>query len=101
MLAGDLPEGLQRDAELYAGCVSGAVQQEEYLRLVTEAGFVNLQIQKQKEINLPDQLLLNYLTVDELRAYKSSPAQGIYSITVYAEKPGTAKSEPCCGPTCC
>lgn len=101
VLSGELPDGLQRDAELYAGCVSGAVQQEEYLRLVTKAGFVNIQLQKRKEINLPNQLLLNYLSLEALRTYKTNPEQGIYSITVYAEKPDTAPLTPCCGPSCC
>ena len=104
VLVGDLPDGLQRDAELYAGCVSGAIQQSAYLQLVAEAGFSNILVQKQKEIQLPDQLLLNYLTTEELQAYKSSSAQGIFSITVYAEK-ATDNLAPagksCCGPDCC
>ncbi|AQG80329.1 arsenite methyltransferase [Spirosoma montaniterrae] len=86
VLLGELPDGLQRDAELYAGCVSGAIQQEAYLSIVAEAGFQNILIQKQKEINLPNELLLNYLTLDELRAYKQAK-RGIFSITVFAQKP--------------
>lgn len=85
VLVGDLPEGLQRDAELYAGCVSGAIQQDDYLRIVSEAGFINVQIQKQKEINLPNEVLINYLTLDELQIYKQE-RRGIFSITLYAEK---------------
>ncbi|GAB4034017.1 arsenite methyltransferase [Spirosoma jeollabukense] len=85
VLMGDLPDGLQRDAELYAGCVSGAIQQDEYLQIVADAGFTNVQIQKKKGINLPNELLLKYLTLDELRTYKQGKT-GIFSITVYAEK---------------
>jgi SAM-dependent methyltransferase len=85
VLIGELPEGLQQDAELYAGCVSGAIQQADYLQVVTEAGFKNVQIQKQKVISLPSKLLLNYLTPDEIQAYQQA-GRGIFSITVYAEK---------------
>lgn len=85
VLVGELPVGLQQDAELYAGCVSGAIQQAEYLRIVAEGGFVNIQVQKQKSINLPQELLLNYLTADEIQAYQQD-GRGIFSITVYAEK---------------
>lgn len=109
VLAGDLPVGLQRDAELYAGCVSGAIQQQDYLRLVAEAGFTDIRLQKRKEINLPDPLLLNYLSPDALQQYKGSPERGIFSITVYAEKPGTQQPKACCdaavkleaGAACC
>lgn len=85
VLIGELPEGLQQDAELYAGCVSGAIQQADYLQVVAEAGFKNVQVQKQKAISLPNELLLNYLTPDEIRAYQQE-GRGIFSITLYAEK---------------
>ena len=109
VLVGDLPDGLRRDAELYAGCVSGAIPEQDYLRLVAEAGFTGVLVQKRKEINLPDQLLLNYLSPDALQQYKISSEQGIFSITVYAEKPGTLQPKPCCeasankatGAACC
>ncbi|GAB3644265.1 arsenite methyltransferase [Spirosoma arcticum] len=85
VLIGELPAGLQQDAELYAGCVSGAIQQDEYLRIVAEAGFKNVLIQKQKVISLPQELLLNYLTADEIQAYQQA-GRGIFSITVFARK---------------
>ena len=90
VLIGELPNGLQRDAELYAGCVSGAIQQDDYLKIVADAGFTNVQIQKKKVINLPNELLLNYLKPVEIQTYqqagKDHPVWGIFSITVYAEK---------------
>jgi len=85
VLIGELPAGLQQDAELYAGCVSGAIQQDDYLGIIAEAGFTNVVIQKQKPINLPQELLLNYLTADEIKAYQQD-GRGIFSITVFAEK---------------
>lgn len=85
VLIGELPAGLQQDAELYAGCVSGASQRDEYLRIVAGAGFKNVLIQKQKPINLPQELLRNYLTADEIQAYQQA-GRGIFSITVFAEK---------------
>ncbi|MBO0933101.1 arsenite methyltransferase [Fibrella aquatilis] len=101
VLVGALPDGLQRDAELYAGCVSGAIQQTDYLQLVVDAGFVNLQIQKQKVIDLPHDLLLSYLTADEITAYQQT-GRGIFSITLYAEKPGQTATPVCCpGSGCC
>ena len=95
VLMGDLPEGLQKSAEMYAGCVSGAIQKEEYLTIINEAGFTNISIQKEKRITLPDEILKEYLSTDALENFKNGNT-GIFSITVYAEKP-----EACCAPGCC
>jgi SAM-dependent methyltransferase len=101
VLEGELPEKWKRVAELYAGCVSGAIQRDEYLHIIREAGFSNITIQKEKNIELPGDILANYLTPDEITQYKNQDIR-IQSITVYAEKP--AKDErKCCEPGhgCC
>jgi len=99
VLLGKLPEALRKDAEMYAGCVSGAIQKEVYLELINANGFKNVTIQKEKTINIPDDILKNYLDAKDLASFKAGDT-GIYSITVYAEKPGVAK-EACCAPGCC
>lgn len=96
VLVGELPEGLRKDAEMYAGCVSGAIQKEAYLELIKANGFSNVTIQKEKAINIPNDILKNYLDEKELNSFKTGNT-GIFSITVYAEK---AKS--CgCSTDCC
>jgi len=85
VLVGNLPENIQNAAEMYAGCVSGAIQKQEYLRIIKEVGFVNITIQKQKPIIVPDEILAKYLTPDDMATFKQS-GTGIFSITVYAEK---------------
>ncbi|MDZ4714938.1 MAG: arsenite methyltransferase [Cytophagales bacterium] len=95
VLSGELPLGLQKSAELYAGCVSGAIQKDDYLTIIREAGFDRIVIQKEKRINIPDALLKEYLGEKEIAEFKSGDT-GIFSITVYAEK-----SNNCCGPACC
>lgn len=97
VLSGSLPASLQGAAEMYAGCVSGALQKEEYLAQIKGAGFVNVTIQKERGIHVPEQILLNYLSAEELAQFKESGA-GMYSITVYGEKPAG-----CCvpGSGCC
>ena len=97
VLLRDLPENLRRPAELYSGCISGAIQKDEYLGIIAETGFVNVVLQKEKPIILPDQFLAEYLTADEITAYRSQ-STGIVSVTVYAEKPAV---EACCAPGCC
>ena len=101
VLDGPLPERWKEVAELYAGCVSGAIQRSEYLGIIEEAGFKNITLQKDKTIIIPDEILASYLTADEIAEYKKG-ATRITSITVYAEKP--AKDDRnCCEPGsgCC
>ncbi|MBO9729612.1 MAG: arsenite methyltransferase [Chitinophaga sp.] len=97
VLQGALPASIQRAAEMYAGCVSGAVQKQEYLDMINNNGFKNITIQKEKTITIPDDILSNYLSAEEIAAFRSGDT-GIYSITVYAEKPADAA---CCAPGCC
>ena len=95
VLAGELPEKIQSVAEMYAGCVSGAVQKKDYLAFIEQAGFQNITIQKENPITLPDDILENYLSKEEIAAYRiNSPI--VYSITVYAEKHGCNCSSECC-----
>jgi SAM-dependent methyltransferase len=95
VLQGELPKGLKTDATMYAGCVSGALPKEEYLGIIEEAGFVNIDVKKEKKIDLPDELLLNYMSAEELEKF-SNGETGIFSITVTGKKP-----EGCgCGCSC-
>lgn len=101
VLEGELPAKWKEVAELYAGCVSGAIQKQVYLEIIEQAGFKNITIQKDKTIVIPDDILANYLSADEIADYKKGSTR-ITSITVYAEKP--AKDERnCCEPGsgCC
>lgn len=92
VIKGDLPENLKQAAEMYAGCVSGAINMEKYTVIIAECGFQKIVVQKEKAVIIPDKILLNYLNDKELEEFKNS-GTGIYSITVYAEKP--VKSGDC------
>jgi arsenite methyltransferase len=119
VLLRDLPANLKRPAELYSGCITGAIHRDDYLNIIAETGFVNVIVQKEKPIILPDTFLNEYLTADEIASYRAV-STGIVSVTVYAEKPiadqtetiknpvaqlaesGTvAEGEACCAPGCC
>ncbi|MEX6688833.1 arsenite methyltransferase [Danxiaibacter flavus] len=96
VLVGELPGNLKEAAEMYAGCISGAIQKTEYLALIKDAGFESITIQKEKAIYIPDDILSKYLQAEEIDAFRKIDT-GIYSITVFARKPG------CCAPGsgCC
>lgn len=113
VLVGNLPDALKADAEMYAGCVAGAIQKTEYLQIIEDKGFVNLKVQKEKPIVIPNDILSKYLSPEETKAFNTG-GTGIFSITAYAEKPGEKpvkpkvkleeiKDESCCSPSgsCC
>ncbi|TXG38475.1 arsenite methyltransferase [Seonamhaeicola maritimus] len=112
VLVGNLPEALKQDAEMYAGCVAGAIQKEDYMQHIKNQGFQNITIQKEKPIRIPDDILSKYLSEDAINSFNNS-GFGIFSITVYAEKPGAKSDKPkvklselqdsCCEPSsgCC
>ena len=101
VLEGELPSKWKEVAELYAGCISGAIQKQVYLEIIESAGFKKITLQKDKAIIIPEEILVNYLTPEEIATYKKGNTK-ITSITVYAEKP--AKDDRnCCEPGsgCC
>ena len=95
VLVGTLPDKLKQAAEMYAGCVSGAIQKDEYLDLIKKTGFTNITLQKEKKIIIPDNILFQFINEEELNEFKQSNS-GIYSITVYAEKPCCEPGTGCC-----
>ena len=113
VIVGELPEGLRNDAEMYAGCVAGAIQKDLYLNYIKETGFKNITLQKEKVISIPEDILSKYLSQSEINEFMAGET-GIFSITVYAEKPEGSQEKPkvqlselesdsCCGPgsSCC
>jgi arsenite methyltransferase len=96
VLIGALPVKIREAAEMYAGCVAGAIQKQAYLDLIEINGFKNITIQKEKPITIPDDILSTYLSSDETNQFKNS-GTGIFSITVFARK----LNDACCEPGCC
>ena len=97
---GALPVKAKQAAELYAGCISGAINKNEYLDIIRKSGFENIKIQKEREIIIPEEILQANLSSSEMEEIKINKVK-ILSINVYAEKPATetdkSNKEECCG----
>ncbi len=86
VLRGNLPKGIMEAAEMYAGCISGALQQDDYMEAIKNAGFKNITITKERIVDMPDDVLLNYVCCpEELEKFKASD-NAVVSLGVYAEK---------------
>lgn len=86
VIQGELPAAIKEDAEMYVGCVAGAIDIDTYLSVIAETGFINIKVQKMKPIHLPDEILSSYMDTSEIENFRNSDT-GIFSITVYGEKP--------------
>lgn len=86
LLSGDLPASLKSAAEMYVGCVAGAIKKEDYLKIINDSGFTNIKIVKEKAIPLPDNVLNKYLKKKDLKTFKES-VNTILSVTIIGRKP--------------
>ena len=80
VLDGELPEAVRKSAELWAGCVSGAMQKEAYLGLARETGF-EVVVEKERRIEIPEEIVTAALP----GAVLAEPVR-ILSVTIAARK---------------
>ena len=81
VVLGEISGELKKSAELYAGCVSGALDRDEYLKIIEDSGFTNIEVRKTKKIDLPEKLLKEHFSEQGLEEIKTN-LKGIFSITV-------------------
>jgi arsenite methyltransferase len=93
VVTGELPRSIKSGAELYAGCVAGAIKQDEYLGIIKSTGFVNIKVQKERIIDVPEEIYLKFISKEEYDKFKASGVN-LVSVNVYADKPESS----CCGP---
>jgi len=86
VLEGELPAGLRHAAELYVGCVAGALKREDYLRTIEETGFEAIEVKSSRNLDLPDEVLIGHIDARALAAYRDS-GSAVLSITVVGERP--------------
>lgn len=57
VVEGEMSPAAKAAAELYSGCISGALKKDEYLRIITETGFRDLRLDKEREVPVPQEVL--------------------------------------------
>jgi hypothetical protein len=45
VVQGEFPPELRRDAETWAGCMAGALREDEYVQMLADAGFAAIEVQ--------------------------------------------------------
>lgn len=82
---GILPENIRKVAELYVGCIAGALQIDEYIEIIKNSGFKDIKILTRKEIIIPKNILSDFLNENEINEIRNSNQQ-IISITISGVK---------------
>lgn len=105
VVRGQLPLELKRSMELWVGCVAGALEETEFVRLLVEAGFADASVEMTRIYAVEDaRAFLANAGVDVEQAARELDGR-VGAAFVRATKPAmTADVTPtgaCCGPTCC
>ena len=90
---GHLPDWAREVAALYVGCIAGALPEKEYLALIEAAGFESVRNAKAQPIRLPDEILSQHFSAEEIAAFRASGVE-LKSVTVLATKPTMTMTKP-------
>jgi SAM-dependent methyltransferase len=85
VVQGDLPDAIRRSADLYAGCVAGAMEREAYLGGLREAGFSSVEVVGERALDVPDEVLAEAASTEEIQRFRENG--GLLSVTVRGRKP--------------
>lgn len=85
VIKGSMDEEFKKSASLYAGCISGAIDHDEYLSIIESSGFKDVTIKRSNRTPLPDSLLEEHFNSEEIKSFKEN-VKGMFSITVYGRK---------------
>ena len=93
IVRGGLPDAVKASMPLWTGCVAGALEEQEFIRLLTEVGFENASIEPTREYTHDDAVAL--LTGTGLDLSLADEVEGrIMSGFVRATKPGSTTRKP-------
>jgi arsenite methyltransferase len=97
VVLGDVPADIRKSVELWAGCVAGALHQDEYRSKLADAGFEKVDIEPTRIYQGQDVRHLLSGT-DLVGESVIAQAEGKFaSAFIRAQKPAVS----CCGPDCC
>ena len=101
---GAIPEQIRRDVLLWAGCIAGALEENDYRMRLAAAGFEAIGIEPTRVYDIED--AREFLTGKgvDVEAIARQVEAKFMSAFVRAKKPGPTKTTDagtCCAPTCC
>ncbi len=106
VVRGDIPSLVRRNMELWVGCVAGALEESEFIRLLTKAGFEEISIEPTRIYEFDDARTFLGAAGAQLEVLAREVSGRVMGAFVRATKPVVAELQPvgakvCCGPDCC
>jgi arsenite methyltransferase len=101
---GDVPEQVRRDVLLWAGCIAGALEENEYRLKLAVAGFEAIGIETTRVYDVEDARAFLAGEGVDVDAIAPQVEGKFMSAFVRAKKPlpaDAAKADACCVPACC
>src|SRR6266480_6484574 len=103
VVRGDAPRGVKTNMELWIGCVAGALEEQEFLQLLREVGFVDPSIEPTRIYKAEDAAAFLLGSGLDVLDFASQIDGKFMGAMVRATKPLDCcfPGSPCCGPDCC
>lgn len=100
VVRGEVPAEVKRSVELWIGCVAGALEEQEFVDLLSRVGFEHPSIEPTRVYRSADAAAFLADAGVALKASIETMDGKFMSAFVRATKPVAAKTT-CCGPECC
>ena len=97
VVRGSMPDEVRKSMLLWVGCIAGALEENDYVAKLTQAGFTDVSMEPTRVYNVED--ARHFLTQAGVNVDDIAPlVEGKFmSAFIRAAKP----SVPCCSPGCC
>ncbi len=99
VVRGEIPAKARKSMELWVGCVAGALEEQEFLSLLTDAGFEAVSIEPTRVYEFEDAKAFLGAAGEDLEVLAQDVSGRVMGAFVRATKP--VKAGACCGPDCC
>jgi SAM-dependent methyltransferase len=95
---GEVPAEVRQSMLLWVGCIAGALEENEYKRMLGAAGFDSIEVEPTRVYDVED--ARHFLTGEGINVDAIAPqVEGKFmSVFIRAVKP---PAKGCCGPSCC
>ena len=99
VVRGQIPAQARKNMELWVGCVAGALEEQEFIGLLTDAGFEGASIEPTRIYEFEDARAFLGAAGEDLEVLAQDVTGRVMGAFVRATKP--AEAAGCCGSECC
>ncbi len=99
VVRGDVPQNIRKSMELWVGCISGALEENEYREKLARAGFESIGVEPTRVYKVEE--AREFLAAAGLDSETVGPQIDGKFISAFVRAIKPASNAACCGPSCC